>query len=98
LIEQLDNYYEAEGSLDSAELVHEIAVVVSQAVVDGVVDGVMLQVVVPAGVGVVELLHLLALPRSLLLLYLSQQSSLKLPLLLALSLLHLLEDGVLMLV
>ena len=47
--------------MDGAELLHDVAVVVGKAVVDWVVDRMVLEVVVAAGVGVVKVIQLLAL-------------------------------------
>ena len=47
--------------MDGAELLHDVAVVMGKAVVDGIVDGMVLEVVVAAGVGIVEVIPLLAL-------------------------------------
>ena len=47
--------------MDGAELLHDVAVIMGKAVVDWIVDGMVLEVVVAAGVGIVELIPLLAL-------------------------------------
>ena len=69
-----------------------------ESVVDGVVDGMVLEIVIAAGVGVVEVIHLLALLVGLLLPNLSQEGGLKFTLLLVLPVFHLLEEMILLLV
>ena len=85
-------------SFESSQLLHEICVVMSNSVVNRVVDRMVPEVVVSAGVGIEEFLSFLVLSVGLLLSDLLQQYVFQLLLFLDLSFLHFLEDIVLSLI